>query len=96
MIVNRIAISGTGVRLNDKQDVQNSLANWASWLRQRKLVGLALTGLQVLELWRFAGEQLGWAIMPFLNPQSQIALKDIIEHPESLQELKLYLAEGDD
>lgn len=82
--------------MNDKQDVQNSLVNWAAWLRQRKLVGLALTGLQAIQLWGFAGEQLGWAIMPFLNLQSQIVLKDIIEHPESLQQLKLYLVEGDD
>ena len=82
--------------MNDKQGMQDNLANWAAWLRQHKLVDVALMGLQIIEMWGFAGEQLIWALMPFVNRQNQTVLRDLIEHPESLQQLKLYLAEGGD
>ena len=70
------------------------IVHWASVLRERGLVNLAIPLLDVLQVWGFVGSHLLWMLIPFVGGQvTQFA--EALEHPETLQKLQQILIEGE-
>ena len=70
------------------------IARWATAIRERGLVDVALPFLNVLQVWGFLGGQMLWMLAPFFG-ESLAPFAEALEEPETLRRLEDYLRAGE-
>ncbi len=71
-----------------------NLKKLADALRERNLTGPALVALSVLDVLGFAGAQIVWMLMPFVQTDTCAEIARIMEDPNALRQFRQYLVEG--
>ncbi len=75
---------------------QTALRRVARSLRERDLADIALPLLDILRLWGFVGGQLLWMLAPFLGGERLSLAAQVLEEPDMLQQLQLYLLDEEE
>ena len=71
------------------------LKQWAKKIQEHGLTPIAIPLLDVLQIWGFVGAQLWWMLTPFVGRRVSAQFAEALEQPETLQQLKQYLVEGE-
>lgn len=74
--------------------LSDRIARWATVIRERGLVDVALPVLDVLQVWGFVGGQLLWMLAPFFG-ERLAPFAEALEQPETLRYLQDNLRAGE-